>query len=120
MVTLTIGETLKVMATFQYSGPGFSGYKVRAAICKKGVLWDEILFKETAALSVPSTPTLLLYAVPAGLLDIVITSAISSGLYELYARMTGLPGADLYWYGPLGDIEIIGAQVFQNLAVTYA
>lgn len=129
MVTLTIGETLKVTATFQYSGPGYSGYKVRAAICQKAV-WipilqpmDEILFSETGPLSVPSTPTLTLFTVPAGLpptgLNIVITSAISPGLYELYAKMIGLPGADLYWYGPLDDIQIIGAQVFQNLAVTY-
>lgn len=120
MVTKTIGETLVVTAKFNYSGPGFSGYKVRAAIGEKGVFFNEILFRETAALSVPSTPTLTLYTVPAGLLDIVITSGISPGLYELYAKMIGLPGADLYYYGPLDDIEIIGAQVFQNLVVTYA
>ena len=119
MVTLTIGQTLKVTATFQYSGPGFSGYVVRAAICHKTATWDEILYRQTSPLSVPSTPTLLLYTVPVGLLDIVITSAISPGLYELYAKMLSLPGTDLFWYGPLDDIQIVGVQVFQSLAVTY-
>ncbi len=121
MVQLNVGDTLKVTVTFTYKGPAFSGFKCHVGLGNKGATFDEILFNESPALSVPVTPTPTVITVPSQYTNIVITEAISAGKYEIYAKLYGLPGADLFVYGPLDDIEILPVQgLFSNLQVTYS
>lgn len=129
-VELRNGDTLEITCIFTHEGKAFSGAQLYAAIGKKGLIsfdevWGHIATSPT--LSFPDDPIpaeyseKLLITIKAG----TGWAAIKPGTgYELYVKLVGIPGSDLYWYGPLDDITIVepevpGEAVFSNLEVTY-
>jgi hypothetical protein len=122
MIELTVGEKLKLTATVQYSGPGWNQGLVYAALGIKGLTgFDEKAYCGPFAVSLPDTPSLTTFELAQGLLIITATAAcVGTGL-EVYLKYYNLPSgiADMYWYGPDDDINVLGAQNFQNLTVTY-
>lgn len=118
MVQLAIGNTLKFTCSFQHKGAAYSGAKLHAAIGNKGIIFDEILNKEITITGIKDDPDWYTYT---GTVDILITSSIAGGSYEAYVKLMGIPGSDIFWYGPADDIVIIGGAgaQFQNLSVTY-
>jgi len=120
MVTVKTGDRLKFVCRFTHQGAAFSGAYIRVAIGQKGaVSFDEALGHNvtSSSLSVLYDLVPTLYEVP---LIITIQSNLGPGKWEAYAKLTGIPGADLYWYGPIDDIIVEeAAALFSNLTVTY-
>jgi hypothetical protein len=122
MVQLKAGvNSLHCVCAFNYSGPGYTAGKIRCVIGHKVLgVWVEDFLNAVpdTPFSVPNTPTTAPFTV---LVNIPIPLSANGGLYSFYAKMTGIPGADLYYYGPENDIEVLGQEsVFSNLAVTYS
>lgn len=124
MVQLRSGQSLRFDCRFNHQGGPYSGAKLHAAIGNKGITFDEILNKESPSLSFSqydATPTPYSEVVVIG--PITVGSGggkISAGRYEAYVKLMSIPGSDLFWYGPLDDIEVLSVEaVFSNLQVTY-
>lgn len=103
VLQLMVGDVCQVKAIFDYVGPEIIGAVLYAAIGIRGIAFDEKV-KGSKAYSVPATAQKTSYTAS---VDIPITSAISVGTaYDMYAKLTNIPGADLYDY--LNDIiEIV-------------
>ena len=79
------GGYCQVKCSFEYQGPANSG-TLRAAIGNAGTFgFDEIVY-DTESISVPETPSWRAYTATA---RIYISTAISAGVYDLYAKITG-------------------------------
>ena len=117
IVQLIVGDTLRFACSFTHSGPEVTTAKLRAVIGNKGATFDEILWTETLAFTIPASSTPLTVSKN---VDVVITTAIASGFYEAYVKLMSIPGGDIFWYGALDDIQIIGDHVFSTLTVTYS
>ena len=121
MVLLKYGDSLRLECKFEHIGAAFVGAKIRAAIGNKGFLgFDEILHSEVSVGGIKDDLNWVLYQIPLGIL---ITTSISPGKYEVYAKLMSIPGPDIFWYGPADDIQIeapIGEAEFQNLTVSYS
>jgi len=109
LLKLAVGDTCRVVAYFEYVGPGITGVVLYAAIGKKGVTFNEIV-KGSKSWDIPETgveKTLSIYV------DIPITSAIAVGTgYDMYAKLTNIPGADLYSPYLYDNIEITGPKQY--------
>jgi len=80
-----IGDYCQVKCSFEYQGPAKSG-TLRAAIGNAGTFgFDEIVY-DTESISVPETTSWKAYTATA---RIYISTAISAGIYDLYAKVTG-------------------------------
>lgn len=123
MVQLNYGDKLRFTCSFQHRGAAYTGAKLRAVIGNKiglpgGLGWfDEILYSEITVSGIVYDATWQPYTVA---IDVMITTAISGGTYEAYVKLMSIPGADIFWVGPLDDIVILGAVEFQSLSVSYA
>ncbi|GAH57732.1 unnamed protein product, partial [marine sediment metagenome] len=109
---LNYGDKLTVTHHFDYRGPRYTGADIRTAIGNRHYLpiipdwFDEILY--TIAHLEPFGPNedWMGYDVD---VDILITTAISPGTdYDLYSKLTDVPGADRYDYKD-DIIEIVEA-----------
>ena len=79
------GGYCQVKCSFEYQGPANSG-TLRAAIGNAGTFgFDEIVY-DTESISVPETASWKAYTATA---RIYISTAISAGVYDLYAKITG-------------------------------
>ena len=120
MITLNYGNVLRLLCKFDHRGAAYTGAKVRAAIGKKGIFFDEILSKELSVSGIKDDIDWTQYQVT---VDIPITTSISAGSgYEAYVKLMSIPGPDIFWYGPLDDITIVspvGEAEFGNLTVSY-
>jgi len=106
---LGYGDMLTIVCSFEYRGPRYTKADIHAAIGKRGaVFFDEILAKSIALEPFGPDEDWRAYEVE---ISIPITTAISPGTgYDLYSKLTDIPGADLYDYKD-DIIEIIGAPV---------
>lgn len=117
MVQLKQGESLHVECQFTYQGTGYSGAKIHAAIGVQGTLqFDEVLAAEVDVGPLASSPTPTPFTLG---FDILITEAIAPGLYEFYAKLMSIPGADLFDFGPQDDIEILASHNFSDFTAAY-
>ena len=117
MLQLAYGDKLRFTCSFQHRGAAYTGAKLHAAIGNKGVFgFDEILNNEIIISGIVYDAAWQNYTVTA---DIAITSALAGGSYDTMVKLMSIPGSDIYWYGTLDDIVIVGAAEFQNLSVTY-
>ncbi|MHA1812890.1 MAG: hypothetical protein ACTSYX_05575 [Candidatus Thorarchaeota archaeon] len=96
------GDTCRVRVSFDYMGPEIRGAVLYAAIGVRGMTFDEKLAGQ-ATITIPEVAT---PSVASTYVDIPITS-IAPGTYDLYVKLTNVPGPDLYAY--LNDvIRIVG------------
>jgi len=124
MVTLLNGNILRFVCKFTHQGEGQVGVRVYAAIGKKAVVggFDEKQFS-FVDVDIPSDYTPTEYTIN---VDIVIENVGTVGYpagadYEAYVKLQNIPGADIFWYGPENDIELLsGIAEFSNLVVTYS
>lgn len=126
MAILTNGDTLRLTCSFQHKGKAFTGAQIYAAIGKRDTWFNEVqgFVNTTTVTGIKDDVDWTTYSVT---VDIPIFNiggiggAVPGADYEVYAKMLNIPGADLYWYGPLNDItlEAVGAAEFRNLSVTY-
>ncbi len=80
-----VGDYCQVRCSFEYRGPARSG-SLRAAIGNAGTFgFDEIVY-DIESISVPETSNWKAYTVTA---QIYISTAISAGVYDIYAKITG-------------------------------
>jgi hypothetical protein len=118
MIQLRQGQSLRFDCTFYHQGGPYSGAKLHCVIGNQAITFDEILWEDSPVLNFPNydqqpAPYQETVLVP-------VTKAISSGRYETYVKLMGIPGSDLFWYGPQDDIEILAEEaVFSNLNVVY-
>jgi len=115
---LSIGDSLIVTHHFEYKGPRYTGADIHSAIGTRGVAgFDEILAKSVSLEAFGPNEDWVGYDVD---VTIPITAAISPGVdYDLYSKLTDIPGADLYDYKN-DIIEIVGAPLepqFRNLEI---
>ena len=126
MITLKNGDTLTVLCSFNHQGKAFNTGSIRAAICQHGgfpAAWNEKLFAVKPVTGIIDDVVPGFYTVELVILiKDVGTVLFPEGLYELYAKMTGIPGSDLYFYGFDDDIQLqgFGDAVFSNLTVNYS
>lgn len=127
MIILTNGDVLELSVTFQHRGEAFSGARVYGAIGKKGITFAEVqgMIDEYLVTGIVDDVDWTDYTV---VLEIPIANigsiggAVPGADYEVYVKLINIPGADIYWYGPLNDItleEPVGAAEFESLTVTY-
>ena len=92
VLQLKVGDTCRVRANFDYVGPAISA-TLYIAIGNYGWAgFDEIL-RNSKTISIPDTYPKKTYE---HYVDIYISSAISPGRYDLYAKLIGIPGPDIY------------------------
>ena len=95
VLQLKVGDTCRVRANFDYVGPAISA-TLYIAIGNVRAYWpydfDEIL-RNSKTISIPDTYPKKTYE---HYVDIYISSAISPGRYDLYAKLIGIPGPDIY------------------------
>ena len=125
MITLINGDVLVLSVTFQHKGEAFTGARVYGAIGKNGLTFAEVqgLIGETIITGIVNDVDWTGYNVT---IDIPIANiggiggAVPGADYEVYVKMINVPGADIYWYGPLDDITLeVEDAKFQELTVTY-
>lgn len=134
MLTLKNGDRLKLVAIFQHRGAAFSGAQIYAALGKRSQptllfpqgQFDEKLVGRGSITGIIQDANWTNYTV-----DVIIpiinvgTLMFPAGSdYEVYAKIVGIPGGDIFWYGPENDITLeaplaAGAE-FANLNVTYS
>jgi len=117
MLQLQYGDKLRFSCSFQHRGAAYTGAKLHAAIGNKGTFgFDEILNNEFTVSGIVYDATWQTYTMT---VDVTITTAIASGAYDTMVKLMSIPGSDIYWYGTLDDIVIVGAAEFQGLSVSY-
>lgn len=119
MIQLNYGEKLRFTCSFQHRGEAYLGAKLRAAIGNKGAFgFDEIVWSVVTITGILDDINWRTYTKT---VDVSITTALSPGAYEANVKLMSIPGADIYWEGPLDDIVIAGGAEpeFQSLTVTY-
>ena len=114
VLSLAIGDRCRVKLGFEHTGPAVSG-KIRCAIGNYGALgFDEVLFAE-ATLSVLASTDWKPYGAT---IDIIVTSAISGGTYDMYAKIMGITGGDVFTPYVTDVISIAGGVgAFSNLQI---
>ncbi len=128
-VELRNGDTLRLTCSFQHQGKAISGVEIYAAIGKAGTLlgFDELqgYTGRTVVLGIQNDIDVTTYEVS---VDIPIKNIEgflgpkAGSIYEVYAKITRIPGPDIFWYGPEDDITLVaplGEAEFQNLVVSY-
>jgi len=96
VLQLQVGDTCRVMVYFDYAGPGYTGARLYAAIGIRGATFAEKVAGYVTLSPIPSSPVKTTYSAN---VDIPITTAIQLGTgYDMYVKMTNLPGPDLYNY----------------------
>lgn len=119
MVILKYGDSLKLLCKFEHIGAAYTGAKIRASIGQKIPFFDEILHNEVSVGGIKEDASWTLYQIT---VDILITTSISPGEYEVEVKLTNIPEGEIFWRGPDNDIVIeapIGEAEFQNLTVSY-
>jgi len=103
---LNIGDSLTITHHFEYKGPRYTTADIHTAIGTRGAFgFDEILAKSVSVEAFGPNEDWMGYDVD---VTIPITTAISPGTgYDLYSKLTDIPGADLYDYKD-DIIEIVG------------
>lgn len=112
-LTIMKGDTVRVTVGFSYRGSALS-FSLRAAIGNKGVTFDEIAYA-TKSLSIPASADFLPYT---AYVDISTSAIAPQANLDLYAKLTGLPGADLFTPYYMDVIDVLGAPEFQNFVIT--
>ena len=107
------GDVVRVTVGFSYRGTALS-FGLRVAIGNKGVTFDEIAYA-TKALSVPASEDFLPYTAD---VDISTAAIAPQANLDLYAKLTGIPGADLFTPYYLNVIDVLGAPEFENFVIT--
>ena len=97
VLQLQDGDTCRVTVHFDYVGDEYSGARLYAAIGIRGLTFNEKVASLPVNLApIPSSPTKTTYQAS---VDIAITPFIQPGTgFDVYTKMTNLPGADLYNY----------------------
>jgi len=105
---LSIGDSLIITHHFEYKGPRYTTADIHSAIGTRGWAgFDEILAKSINIEAFGPNEDWVGYDVE---VTIPITTAISPGVdYDLYSKLTDIPGADLYDYKE-DIIEIVGVE----------
>ena len=127
MVTLKNGDILRFLCSFQHKGAAWSGAKLYAAIGQKDTFFNEVqgMNGTTIITGIKDDPDWVTYQ---NTVDVPISNiggtggAVPGSMYEAYVKLISIPGADIFWYGPLNDITLeapIGVAEFRNLAVSY-
>ncbi|MDD5511974.1 MAG: hypothetical protein PHI12_14395 [Dehalococcoidales bacterium] len=129
------GNTIRFTAQFFHQGAAYSGAKAHVAIGRKllSLVFDEVIAKDVNVQSIPAhaVDTQMIITVdlpiPSNIVDIWKSSGLGSEYGQAYIKIINIPGADLYAYGPVDDIHIVGGSggggseeaVFSNLSVSY-
>ena len=113
-LTVMRGDTVRVTVGFSYRGTALS-FGLRVAIGNKGVTFDEIAYATKPTISVPASAGFLAYT---AYVDISTTAIAPQADLDLYAKLTGLPGADLLTPYYLNVIDVLGAPEFDNFVIT--
>jgi len=115
VLELQHGDTCRVVVYFDHLGDEYSGARLYAAIGIRGLIFNEKVASLPVNLGpIPSSPTKTTYQAS---VDIAITPLIQPGTgFDVYAKLTNLPGADLYSYAD-NVIEIVG-EAAHTLEVT--
>jgi len=105
VLELQHGDTCRVVVYFDHLGDEYSGARLYAAIGIRGLIFNEKVASLPVNLEpIPSSPTKTTYQAS---VDIAITPLIQPGTgFDVYAKLTNLPGADLYSYAD-NVIEIV-------------
>lgn len=126
MLTLRNGDVLRLTTTFQHIGAAFTGARVYAALGKRAVLggFDEKLVGQVNVTGIVNDISWTTYTVevPIPIANIGTTGFPGGSDYEVYAKLIGIPGGDILWFGPENDIILeapVSAAAFANLSVTY-
>lgn len=84
-VEVASGDTLRIEVSFSYRGPAFSG-RLYGSVGQRGALdsFDEILYS-SRSMSLPESSSIRSYS---NYVDVSITTAISAGIYAVYAKIT--------------------------------
>jgi len=112
-LTVMRGDRVRVTIGFNYRGTALS-FSFRAAIGNKGYIFDEIAYA-TKAISLPASADFLGYT---SFVDISTAAITPQANLDLYAKLTGLPGADLLTPYYLDVIDVLGAPEFSGFAIT--
>ena len=106
VLELEHGNTCRILVYFDYVGDKYSGASLYAAIGLHGATFAQKVDNFVFLAEIPSTPVKTTYQVS---IDIAITTDIALGTgYDMYAKISNTPGADLYNY--VDDvISIVGA-----------
>lgn len=96
VLELEHGNTCRILVYFDYVGDKYSGARLYAAIGLHGATFAQKVDNQVWLSEIPDTPVKTTYQVS---IDIAITTDIALGTgYDMYAKLTNLPGADFYNY----------------------
>jgi len=112
-LSLMQGQTVRVTVGFSYRGTALS-FSLRGAIGNKGVTFDEIAYA-TKAISIPASAGFLPYT---SYVDISTAAITPQANLDMYAKLTGLPGADLFTPYYMDVLDVLGAPEFKDFTIT--
>jgi len=113
-LTVAIGDTVRLHLAVDYRGPDIDG-EIHVTYGKKGTWFDEDGNKQNDIpahfdRSIDWTP----YTFDC---DILIGGSAGTD-YDLYAKIMGVPGADIFTPYYLNVLDVVGAVEFRNFAIT--
>ena len=92
VLQVEVGDTCRVTSRFDYSGPAIPA-GLYVAVGNAGFWGFNEILKNSKSISLPATSPAKTYE---GYVDIYISSAISPGFYDVYAKLVGIPGPDMF------------------------
>lgn len=116
ILTVSVGDTVRIKATIDYRGPALSD-TFYGAIGNRFVVFDEIWVSDPVAVSFPQSYNFLSYELT---VDIPITEIglfpWTPGVFDLYVKLVNNPGAGMPELSNV--IEVLLRPDFRNFAIT--
>jgi hypothetical protein len=113
-LTTMLGDTVRVTLAVDYRGPAIDG-KIRVAFGQKDTYFNEdpSKYKEWPVSFIASMDWLS----HTFTCDILMGGSPSTN-FDLYAKIMGVPGGDIFTPTYLSILDVLGASEFRNFAVT--
>ncbi|MBA7686097.1 hypothetical protein ES703_94536 [subsurface metagenome] len=112
-LTVMLGEVVRVLLQVEYRGPALSG-EIHVSYGRQNLWFNEDGNKQADI--VADFPQSFDWVLVGFVCDITIGGDFGTG-YDLYAKIEGVPGADIFTDTYLNVLDVLGAAEFRNFEI---